>query len=393
MVGGSRPCCLKGEICMMRPFRPVKTAIIGCGMISKTYLENCVNRFNVLDVVACADIVPERAQKAAETYGLRVMTDEEIYNDPDIELVINTTYPTAHYEVTRAALLAGKHVHSEKMFAITLEQANELTRIAREKHLSLTSAPDTWMGSRMQTARAVVDGGLIGEPISAEIILSRCYRHSDWKQESEKRFAFCPGGGLLYDMGGYYLTALVSILGDVDKVTGFYRTYRPERPYRHPNNPLYGTTMTYDSAPNCYAGAFLFKSGVTASLSMTSEVRGGGSHFYLHGTCGTLDLGDPNNFGGDLRIETASGGGFKELGLNYPEGMRGIGAADAAYALRNNRPARCGTELIYHVFEALQGLEKSCDSGVTYTMTSDCARPDPLPAGFMEYPEAELDNL
>ena len=380
---------------MKAPFRPVRTAVIGCGMISGQYFENCVKRFNVLDVVACADIVPERAQKAAETYGLRVMTDEEIYGDPDIEMVINITNPTSHYEVTRAALLAGKHVHSEKMFAITLDQADELTRIAREKRLSLTAAPDTWLGARMQTARAVVDGGLIGEPISAEIILSRCYRHSDWKQEREKRFAFCPGGGLLYDMGGYYLTALVSLLGGVDSVTGFYRTYRPERPFRHPANPAYGDMMTYDGAPNCYAGAFLFKSGAMASLSMTSEVRGGGSHFYLLGTNGTLDRGDPNNFGGNLLIETAAGGGFRELGLNYPytDASRGLGAADAAYALRNNRPARCGAGLIYHVFEALQGLEKSCDSGMIYRMTSDCARPAPLSAGFMEYPEAELDDL
>ena len=380
---------------MNRPFRPVKTAVIGCGMISGQYLENCVKRFNVLNVVACADLVPERAQKAAETYGLRVMTDEQIYSDPEIELVINLTYPTAHYEVTRAALLAGKHVHSEKMFAITLDQADELTRIAREKRLSLTAAPDTWLGARMQTARAVVDGGLIGDPISAEIILSRCYRHSDWKQESEKRFAFCPGGGLLYDMGGYYLASLVSILGGVDSVTGFYRTYKPARPFRHPNNPAYGADMTYDGAPNCYSGSFLFKSGAMASLSMTSEVRGGGSRFYLHGTLGTLDLGDPNDFGGNLRLETAAGGGFKELGLLYPytDASRGLGAADAAYALRNGRSARCNAGFIYHVFEALQGMERSCDSGAIYRMTSDCPRPAPLPAGFMEYPEAELDDL
>ena len=132
-----------------------------------------------------------------------------------------------------------------------------------------------------------------------------------------------------------------------------------------------------------------------ASLSMTSEVRGGGSRFYLHGTLGTLDLGDPNDFGGNLRLETAAGGGFKELGLLYPytDASRGLGAADAAYALRNGRSARCNAGFIYHVFEALQGMERSCDSDAIYRMTSDCPRPAPLPAGFMEYPEAELDDL
>lgn len=376
---------------MKAPFRPVKTAIIGCGMISPVYFESC-RYFNVLELVGCADIVPERAQKRAEEYGVRVMTNEEIYADPEIEMVINLTYPTAHYEVTRAALLAGKHVHSEKMFAITLDQANDLMRIAREKQLSLTAAADTWLGARLQTARRVVDGGLIGEPISAEIQLARCYRHSDWKRESEKRFAFCPGGGLLNDMGSYYLTPLVSMLGCIDKVTGFYRTYRPERPFRHPANPLYGQMMTYDDAPNCYSGAFLFRSGVMASLSMTSESRGGGTHFYLHGTEGMLDLGDPNDFDGPLYLSLASGG-FKEIGMMYPEKMggRGIGAADAAYALRNHRPAHCSSELIYHVFEAVKGLEISCDTGRIYEMTSSCAQPEPLPLGFMEYPEAALD--
>ncbi len=378
---------------MNAPFRPVKAAIIGCGMISPAYFESCVRYFNVLDVVACSDIVPERAQKRAEEYGVRVMTNEEIWADPSIEMVINLTYPTAHYEVSRVSLLAGKHVHSEKMFAITLDQANELVRIAREKNLSLTAAPDTWLGARLQTARRVLDGGLIGEPISAEIQLARCYRHSDWKRESEKRFAFCPGGGFLNDMGGYYLTALVSMLGGIDKVTGFYRTYHPERPFKHPANPLYGEMMTYDDAPNCYSGSFLFKSGVMASLSMTSESRGGGTHFYLHGTEGTLDLGDPNEFDGSVHLSLASGG-FKEIGLMYPEraGGRGVGAADAAYALRNQRKARCSSELIYHVFEAAKGLEISCDTGRIYEMTSSCERPEALPLGFMEYPEAALDN-
>ena len=378
---------------MKAPFRPVKTAVIGCGMISDIYLKNMVEGFQILDVVGCSDLIAGRAREKAEKYGIRAMTNEEIFADPDIELVVNLTYPTAHFDVSRAALLAGKNVHSEKMFAITLEQADELRRLAREKGLMMTAAPDTWLGARLQTARQIVDSGLIGTPISAEILLSRCYRHSDWKKEDEKRFAFCPGGGFINDMGGYYLTGLVTMLGAIRRVTGFYRTYEPSRPYRHPQNPSYGEMMTYDQAPNCYAAALEFECGLLCGLSMTSEVRGGGSVYNVHGTQGTLYLGDPNDFGGPLEIELAGGGGRREIPLTYPYAgnMRGLGAADAAYALRNGRKPRCDTDLIYHVFEAARGIEISCDTGRVYAMQSVCQRPQPFAPGYMEYPELMMD--
>ena len=158
----------------MKPFRPVKTAVIGCGMISDVYLKNMVTQFNVLDVVGCSDLIEERSRAKAEKYGIRQMTNEEILADPQIELVVDLTYPMSHFEVNRAALLAGKHVHSEKMFATSLADARELVRIAHEKGLQLTAAPDTFLGARIQTAIQLIDSGLIGEPIAAEISLQRC---------------------------------------------------------------------------------------------------------------------------------------------------------------------------------------------------------------------------
>ena len=377
----------------MKQFKPVKTAIIGCGMISEIYLKNTVEYFQVLDVVGCADLIRERAQAKAEKYGIRCMTNEEIYQDPEIELVINLTYPTSHYEVTKAALLAGKNVHSEKMFAITLDQAKELRAIAEEKGLSLTAAPDTFLGAREQTARQILDSGFLGTPISAEILLQRCYTHQNWKKECEKRFAFCPGGGYMNDLGGYYLTAMVSLLGNISRVTGFYRTYNPDRVFHHPQNPEYGKPMLVDHAPNCYAAALQFENGVLCGLSMTSEVRGGGSNYAIHGTEGSLYLDDPNNFGGPLMIELAAGGGKMEVPLThaFSDNMRGLGAADAAYALRNGRKPRCGTDLIYHVFETCQGIEASCDTGRVYELQSRCERPAPFAAGYLEYPEMVMD--
>ena len=377
----------------MKQFKPVKTAIIGCGMISEIYLKNTVEYFQVLDVVGCADLIRERAQAKAEKYGIRCMTNEEIYQDPEIELVINLTYPTSHYEVTKAALLAGKNVHSEKMFAITLDQAKELRAIAEEKGLSLTAAPDTFLGARVQTARQIIDSGILGTPISAEILLQRCYTHQNWKKECEKRFAFCPGGGYMNDLGGYYLTAMVSLLGNISRVTGFYRTYNPDRVFHHPQNPEYGKPMIVDHAPNCYAAALQFENGVLCGLSMTSEVRGGGSNYAIHGTEGSLYLDDPNNIGGPLMIELAAGGGKMEVPLThaFSDNMRGLGAADAAYALRNGRKPRCGTDLIYHVFETCQGIEASCDTGRVYELQSRCERPAPFAAGYLEYPEMVMD--
>ena len=378
---------------MKKPFSPVKTAVIGCGMISDIYLKNMTENFQILQVVGCSDLVEERSRAKAEKYGIRQMTNEEIFADPEIELVVNLTYPMSHFAVSKAALLAGKNVHSEKMFAISLEQADELRAIAQEKGLQLTAAPDTWLGGRLQTARQILDTGLIGTPISAEIILDRCYRHSDWKQESEKRFAFCPGGGYINDMGGYYLTALVSMLGSISRVTGFYRTYEPARPFRHPKNPAYGEMMTYEEAPNCYAAALQLENGVLCSLNMTSEVRGGGSIFNIHGTQGTLYLDDPNEFGGPLMMELSDNAGKKEVPLShsYNVNSRGLGAADAAYALRNGRRPRCSMDLIYHVFEAAKGVEISCDTGTIYEMKSRCERPAPFAPGYMEYPEAVMD--
>lgn len=377
----------------MKSFRPVRTAVIGCGMISKRYLDNCVNRFNVLDVVGCSDLIPERSAQRAQEFGIRQMTNEEILSDPSIELVINLTYPTAHYEVTKAALQAGKHVHTEKMMATTFAQAKELYELARANGLYLTAAPDTFLGARLQTARQLLDSGLIGRPLAASVSLSRCYRHSEWKAEDEKRFAFCPGGGILNDVGCYYLTGLVSMLGSIERVCGFSQTYEPARPYLNPKNPSYGQPMTYEDCPNNYAGALQFENGVLCGLTVTSETYGGGSSFMLYGTQGTMWLDDPNEFGGALLVELK---GSREkvafpLTHAFETDFRGLGAADLAYALRNGRAPRCLPEMALHTFEAACGIVQSGEENRMYRMTTRCERPAPFEPGHTEYPEAVMD--
>ena len=377
----------------MKVFKPVRTAIIGCGMISRIYLENCVNKFNVLDVVGVSDIVPERSAKRAGEFGVRQMTNEEIYEDPSIELVINLTYPVSHYEVTKAALMAGKHVHSEKMIATTFEQGKELFELAKAKELYLTAAPDTFLGARLQTARRILDSGLIGRPLAASISLSRCYRHSEWKKEEEKRFAFCPGGGILNDVGCYYLTALVNLLGPIERVCGFSATYEPARPFLNPENPAYGKMMTYEDCPNNYAGALQFENGLLCGLTITSETYGGGSAFMLYGTQGTLWLDDPNEFGGPLLAQFKGSAEKASMPMMYAYGdnSRGLGAADLAYAIRNHRPPRCLPEMALHTFEASCAVVRSGRENTVYRMTTRTDRPAPFDPGHTEYPEMVMD--
>src|SRR5690554_3578352 len=154
---------------------PVKVGLIGSGAISKSYLSSMINNFSILDVVGCSDIIPERSKNRAEEFGIEQLTNEEILNNPEIEIVVNTTYPLSHYEVSKAALLAGKHVHSEKMMAVTMDEARELVSIAKEKGLRIGMAPDTFLGGGLQTARKLIDAGFIGEPLTARAKVMRGY--------------------------------------------------------------------------------------------------------------------------------------------------------------------------------------------------------------------------
>ena len=174
---------------------PVKVGLVGSGAISKSYLSSMINNFSILDVVGCSDIIPERSKNRAEEFGIEQLTNEEIFNNPEIEIVVNTTYPLSHYEVSKAALLAGKHVHSEKMMAVTLDEGRELLSIAKEKGLRIGMAPDTFLGGGLQTARKLIDAGFIGEPLTARAKVIRGY-HMRGKLKPTACPYYVPGGGI-----------------------------------------------------------------------------------------------------------------------------------------------------------------------------------------------------
>lgn len=375
----------------MNPFRPVKAAVIGCGMISDIYLTNLTTRFRAVEVVGCADIKPARAKAKAEKYNIRQMTNEEIYNDPEIALVINLTYHTSHYAVSRAALLAGKHVYSEKMMAVELWEGKELLELAEKMGVYYCGAPDTYLGAGLQTARGIYDSGLIGQAVAANITLVRGYHHERYRDDPERRFAFCPGGGIIFDMGCYYLMALINILGPVRRVCGFSQIREPDsRVYANPANPDYGKVMQIET-PNNLAGTLEFECGTLCNILTTSESVGH-NHFMLFGTEGQMSLGDPNEFGDAPVVTTkASAGVTMPLTHAYRDNSRGLGVCDLAYALRNGRKPRCSAKRAYHMFEIAHGIMLSGEQDIIYQMQSTCTRAQPFKPGYTEYPEMVMD--
>lgn len=365
----------------------MKVALIGSGMISGIYLKN-LQSFDAVELVGCSDIVPARSKARAEEFGIRQMTNEEIFADPEIRMVVNTTYPTAHYEVAKQALLAGKHVYTEKMTTETMEQAEELMNLAKERGLFVGGAPDTWLGGSCQMARKIIDSGILGEPVMADITLCRSYHHERFYTGTEKRFAFCRHGGIVFDMGAYYLTQLVFLLGGISRVSGFAQIRNPDRKYQNPKSPLYGEDMTVETWNNV-SGSLEFSNGTLGHFSLTSESGAPNNRFIIYCTDGSIDLGDPNEYENCVKIYNKKGEeSVIHTTFGYRDGnFRGIGVLDAIYALNNGREARCHHGLNRHVLEAALGIVESSQTGNTYIMKTDCARPEPLAVGFTENQE------
>ncbi|MDR0601374.1 MAG: Gfo/Idh/MocA family oxidoreductase [Treponema sp.] len=240
----------------MGKFKKVKTAVVGCGMISDIYLQNMTGAFDILEVAGCCDIIRERMESRASKYGIRGMSLEEILNDKSIELVLNITDPKNHHLVSSRILDAGKHLYSEKPIDLSIEGARELAALADRKGLLYGNAPDTFMGQAIQTARFYIDSGLIGEVTSVYAVLNR-----DAGLLAE-RFPFTagPGGGIGLDVGVYYVTAILSILGPVREVSGFVTTRNPERAHYFPGEENFGEKFTLQ-AENLVVAVLFFPGG------------------------------------------------------------------------------------------------------------------------------------
>lgn len=373
-------------------YKKHKAALIGSGDISHIYLENMVRRFNVLDLVGCSDIIPERSRSRAEEFGIQQLTNEQILADPSIDIVINTTYPTAHYEVSRAALEAGKHVFSEKMIAVELDEGRELMRLASSRGLWLCVAPDTFLGAGLQTVRKLIDAGMIGEVLQVNAMVIRGYLPTmESADYAAKPMFFKPGGGIPFDMGGYYLNAMMSILGGLKRVSGFVRTREPLRPYTNARNPEFMNNMEYETI-NHLSAALEFESGVYGTLVCASDAYAERPRLEFFGTEGSIVYEDPNSYGARVLL-SRKGQSYEYVEMPFTHGFstnsRGIGPAELAWSLNAGRKPRTEAQMGFHSFEAIHGIWQSSRDGKVYEMTSRCERPAPLPSGYVLPQEEE----
>ncbi len=353
-------------------------------MISDIYLTNLKNKFSIIDLVGCSDIVAEKSAKQAEKYDIRQMTNEEILADPEIELVLNLTFASAHFEVSKAILSAGKHCYSEKMVCLTTEEARELYDISKEKGVHFIVAPDTFLGASEQTARMVLDKGLIGTPVTAEVKLHRGYFmiKSDEDDAYRKYSVMHAGGGIPYDMGGYYLHQLFNMFGPVRRVCGFAKTLRQNRPYLNPRHASFDEDFFVDTV-NTVCASLEFANGVLCSFTLTSEIPSTQQVFEVAGTEGILTLGDPNSFGDKLFI-TRQQNETLEFPLCHPyrKDSRGIGAADLAWAIRSGKEPRLSFAFGYHALEVIEAIQTSCTTGEVVTLSTDFPRPAPIQSEY-----------
>ena len=361
----------------------VKVGIIGCGNISGMYL-SVSKRFEVFDVVALADLDIERAKaKAAEHGSARACTVEELLRDPEIRIVVNLTIPAVHYEVAMAALEAGKNVHNEKPLAIERADAGKLLDTAKSKGLLVGGAPDTFLGGAHQTCRKLIDDGVIGEPVAAAAFIMGSGMEA-WHPDPD--FFYQKGGGPMLDVGPYYVTALVNMVGPVKRVTGSARISFPERLIT--SQPKHGRKIKV-TTPTHIAGVMDFASGAIGTISASFDVMGGARLpcIEVYGSEGTLSVPDPNCFGGTPVVHRHDQEGWNEVPFSHTANLnnsRGVGVADMAYALLSGRPHRCSGELAYHVLDVMLAFNEASDTGAHVEIGSSCERPAPLPVGLAE---------
>ena len=355
----------------------MNVGMVGVGCISGIYLKNLHEVFHELRLVAVCDLIRERAEKAQKDYAIPKLYDtmEELFNDPEIDIVLNLTRPYQHYEVSKAALLAGKHVYSEKPLGADLAEGEELVALAKEKGLIIGGAPDTFMGAGIQTCRKLIDDGIVGDVIGGRCVMAS-HGVETWHPDPD--FYYQRGGGPLLDMGPYYITALINLLGGIRSVYGYHRTAYQTRHITAP--PHVGETITVNT-PTHIESFLTFDCGAVVSLLTSFDVYSTKqTNIEIYGTKGTLYVPDPNTFGGTV---TFFNGETKEL-ENYPltfdyaENSRCLGLADMTKAIESGRASRTTSRQTFHVLEAMTSVMKSAELGLPVTLSSHFEREAPM---------------
>jgi predicted dehydrogenase len=380
--------------------RKVNVGILGCGVISNTYIRDMKRFYTSLHLAACADVNVGLAKAHAEKYGIDSgCSPEELLAMEEVELIVNLTPPGLHGELNRKILEAGKHVYCEKPFALTVEEAKEVMALAKEKNLLIGSAPDTFLGSSLQTCRKLLDDGWIGTPLYATANMTSIGVET-WHPAPENFYR--KGAGPLYDMGPYYFTALAALLGPIESISAFGATGFSERTIytgSHAGGQLSVETPTH------YSGVARLSSGVIVSLNLSFDIwHSNLPNMEIYGTEGTLEVPDPNMSGGKPRIyrkertldplyddsiQTREKKGVSaEVPEMYPhigDYSRGSGVFDLACAVVEGRSPRGNVEMACHVVEAITGMMESAETKKVYEMKTSCERPLPLTMGANQY--------
>ena len=354
-----------------------KVGIVGAGNISAIYMKNATSLFPNIEVTTVADLDESRAKARAKEFGIpRVSTVAELLANQDIAIILNLTVPGAHFEVCKAALEAGKSVYVEKPLSISLAQGTELLKLARKKKLRLGGAPDTFLGAGIQTCLKLIREGVIGTPVSASAFMLGG-GHEGWHPDPE--FYYKKGGGPMFDMGPYYLTALVALLGPVESLSGSARITWPERTIT--SEPKRGSKIRVD-VPTHVSALLEFASGAQANITTSFDVKGGTTHvpIEIYGSEATLQVPDPNNFGGPVLIRKAGSDRWEQIPVKLPfaDNSRGIGLSDMAAGIQSGATHRASGELTLHVLEIMEGIHISAKSGKRYSVINSCTQPEAL---------------
>lgn len=361
--------------------KPLAVGVVGCGNISEVYFQ-AGKRFEAINIIACADLDNDLAQAKAKKHNIpKVLSTNELLADQEVDIVLNITQPKAHTEIAMQAIAAGKHVYNEKPLALTREEGRKLLDAAAEKGVRVGCAPDTVLGAGIQTARKIIDDGLIGKPVSATAFMM-CHGHESWHPNPE--FYYEAGGGPMLDMGPYYLTALVTLLGPITHVSAITRTTFPSRLIT--SQPKAGKVISVET-PTHLTGLIEFENNAVCTMITSFDVwRANLPCIELHGTEGSLSVPDPNGFGGDVKLFRPDNEDWKIMphSHGYAEQSRGLGLAEMAKSIQEIRGHRASGELAYHVLDAMHAFLDGGETNARITLLSTCKQPDPMPMHLME---------
>jgi predicted dehydrogenase len=359
----------------------VKVGVIGTGAISGAYLGMAKN-FPIVEMAACADVDMAKAKAAGEKFGIpKVCSVDELLADPEIQIVLNLTIPQAHVPVSLRAVESGKHTYLEKPLGINKEEGKTLITGAKKSKKRVGCAPDTFMGAGIQTARKLLDDGAIGRPVAfTAFMMSRGPEH--WHPNPE--FYYAHGGGPMFDMGPYYLTALINLLGRAKKVNGMAAIAVPDRTIT--SQPFYGRKINVET-PDHIAGTIEFENGAIGSVIQTFACYHAPydrKHpIVIFGETGTMQVPDPNGFDGTVLVQDCKDEAPREMPHQFVAGYgRSVGLADMAYAVRSGRKHRAGGELAFGVLEMMQAFLDSSRSGKAIYLKAKYDRPAPMPANL-----------